>query len=300
MNEVQLFTYGENKIRTILQNGEPWFIAKDACELLGIGNPSQALKDLEPDERGLISNETHPDLPRYAIVNEFGLNQLIFRSRKPEAKAIKRWLAHDVLPAIRRTGSYSPSGASITSLADLDLNAIGSDILRAWADDREARARAELERDVANEAIEELTPQAEAWQEVVNAEGGWDVALTAQMLANVAPMGPLRLWKRLEEWGWIKEKKRPNDPRRPIQLALERRLIVLKARPPHMRPNGLLHSSPPQILITPKGLDEIAKKLKVDRAGIRLPVLPVEDNGLLPLGEGAPFQPIHLVDRLGG
>lgn len=94
------------KVRTVMVDNVPWFVAKDVCECLEIGNPSQAITRLDEDERNtLILNEGIGN-PEKAVVNEYGLYNLILGSRKPEAKAFKRWITHEVLPAIRKTGSY--------------------------------------------------------------------------------------------------------------------------------------------------------------------------------------------------
>ena len=95
---------GQQEVRTVLIDGEPWFVAKDVCEVLGIGNTSQALSYLEDDERGVTTNDTPGGNQQVSIVNESGLYSLILRSRKPEAKLFKRWITHEVLPTIRKTG----------------------------------------------------------------------------------------------------------------------------------------------------------------------------------------------------
>lgn len=108
MNEVKVFNNEQfGQIRTIVGNGEPWFVAADVCRALGIANPSDALRRLDDDEKALVSIE---GLSRGNdsgnIVNEPGLYSLVLGSRKPEAKAFKRWITHDVIPTIRKTGGY--------------------------------------------------------------------------------------------------------------------------------------------------------------------------------------------------
>lgn len=109
MNEIQVFNntqFGE--VRSINMNGEPWFVAADVCRVLEIGNSSQALARLDEDEKNtLILNEGNRGNPNVSIVNEPGLYTLVLGSRKPEAKAFKRWITHEVIPAIRKTGNYT-------------------------------------------------------------------------------------------------------------------------------------------------------------------------------------------------
>lgn len=104
-NELQIFESSEfGKVRTLVKDNGPWFVAVDVCEILEIKNPTDALKRLDNDER------TRFNLGRQGeanLVNEYGLYSLILGSRKPEAKAFKRWITHEVIPSIRKTGSYT-------------------------------------------------------------------------------------------------------------------------------------------------------------------------------------------------
>lgn len=106
-----VFTFPETAqhVRSVMIDGEPWWLAVDVCNVLEIGNPSQAVSYLDDDERAetLISNEGTSGSPRRTIISEAGLYSLILRSRKPQAKAFKRWITHEVLPSLRTTGSYS-------------------------------------------------------------------------------------------------------------------------------------------------------------------------------------------------
>lgn len=103
-NEIQKFDFKGASLRTLTDEaGEPWFVAKDVCDILEISNPSDALKRLDDDERSMFNlgrqGETN-------IVNEAGLYVLVLGSRKPEAHEFKRWVTHEVLPSIRRHGGY--------------------------------------------------------------------------------------------------------------------------------------------------------------------------------------------------
>lgn len=94
------------KIRTLTIDGEPWFVAADVCKALELGNPSMTVDRLDADEKGISSIDTLGGKQRMAIINEPGLYSVILRSRKPEAKAFKRWITHEVIPAIRKYGGY--------------------------------------------------------------------------------------------------------------------------------------------------------------------------------------------------
>ncbi|MBO1514305.1 BRO family protein [Metabacillus bambusae] len=104
MNELQrIFDFQGQELRMVIQNDEPWFVAKDICDILDIKNPSDALKRLEENERARFNLGRQGQAN---IINESGLYELIFASRKTEAKMFKKWVKQDVLPSIRKHGAY--------------------------------------------------------------------------------------------------------------------------------------------------------------------------------------------------
>lgn len=109
MNELQIFKnekFGE--IRVTIKNGEPWFVVNDACRILEISNPRDALARLDDDEKDDVGlTDAIGRIQKTNVVNEPGLYSLVLGSRKPEAKEFKRWLTHEVIPSIRKTGTYS-------------------------------------------------------------------------------------------------------------------------------------------------------------------------------------------------
>ena len=108
MNDLQVFENPDfGQVRTVTKDGEPWFVAADVCRALEVGNSRQALSRLDDDEKGVISTDTPGGEQKMSIVNEPGLYSLVLGSRKPEAKNFKRWITHEVIPSIRKTGSYS-------------------------------------------------------------------------------------------------------------------------------------------------------------------------------------------------
>ncbi len=94
-------------MRTVMLDGEVWFVAKDVCDILEIKNPTDAIKSLDEDERSRFYLGRQGEAN---IINEAGFYALVLRSSKPEAKAFSRWVRHEVLPSIRQTGSYSLKG----------------------------------------------------------------------------------------------------------------------------------------------------------------------------------------------
>jgi len=106
-----LFQYLSKEVRVIQdEKGEPWWVAKDVCDILGIDNVSMALSRLDEDEVNLTDiTDSLRRIQKTSIINEPGLYSLILSSKKPEAKPFKRWITHKVLPSIRKTGSYQIS-----------------------------------------------------------------------------------------------------------------------------------------------------------------------------------------------
>ena len=113
MNEIKIFNYnGVNGLRAIIIDNDPWFVAKDACDFLELGDVSKAVSRLDEDEKGTNLIPTRGGNQEMLCVNESGLYNLILGSRKQEAKQFKRWVTHEVLPAIRKTGQYIAKPAS--------------------------------------------------------------------------------------------------------------------------------------------------------------------------------------------
>ena len=104
-NGIQVFENNDfGQIRVIERDGEPWFVAADVCNVLDLSNPTIAVSRLNEDERAKFNLGRQGNA---TIVNEPGLYTLVLGSRKPEAKAFKRWVTHEVIPTIRKTGAYS-------------------------------------------------------------------------------------------------------------------------------------------------------------------------------------------------
>lgn len=107
MDNLQIFNYGEIPVRTVLLDGEPWWVLADVCRVLDLGSPHKVADRLDPDEKGRNTIPTPGGNQNMAVINEPGLYKVILQSRKPEAREFSRWVTHEVLPAIRKTGAYS-------------------------------------------------------------------------------------------------------------------------------------------------------------------------------------------------
>ena len=114
-NNLMIFENPEfGAVRSILIDGDPWFVAADVCKALEIEKTNRALSRLDDDEKGAHSVSTPGGRQRMSIISESGLYSLILGSRKPEARAFKRWITHEVIPSIRKNGGYIAGQEAIT------------------------------------------------------------------------------------------------------------------------------------------------------------------------------------------
>jgi len=106
MNKMQIFRYEDNQIRIILKDGEPWWVLADVCQALKLEREDRTTRGLDRDERNTYWVRLSGKAQCLFIINESGLYKMIRWSDKPEVKKFTRWITHEVLPAIRRTGQY--------------------------------------------------------------------------------------------------------------------------------------------------------------------------------------------------
>lgn len=120
-NSIQPFDFKGKEVRVIPHGDEFWFLAADVCKALEITNVSQATGRLDDDERGITTVYTPYGTQDALIISESGLYSLVLTSRKAEAKTFKRWVTHEVLPALRKTGRYEVALQPAQGLSQLDL-----------------------------------------------------------------------------------------------------------------------------------------------------------------------------------
>lgn len=115
MSNIQIFNYQNNEVRTVELNGEPWFVLKDVCAVLGISHITDTAKRMDEDEVG--QTEVIDSIGRSQstyVINESGLYNVILRSDKPEAKPFRKWVTSEVLPSIRKNGGYIAGQEQLT------------------------------------------------------------------------------------------------------------------------------------------------------------------------------------------
>lgn len=215
-NEIRKFDFRGASLRTLTDEaGEPWFVAKDVCDILEISNPSDALKRLDDDERSRFNlgrqGETN-------IVNEAGLYVLVLGSRKPEAHEFKRWVTHEVLPQIRKTGGYIPA-----TDADDDMTILAKAVMIGQ------RTMEAQKRKIASQQsrIVELEPKARFADAVAASDGTCLVGELAKMLRqNGMDIGQNRLFRLLQADGYLG--KSGSNRNVPTQRAMDLGLFRIK------------------------------------------------------------------------
>lgn len=213
MGDIQLFDNEEfGKIRAMLdENGEPMFVAKDVCECLGLARQQDSTRYLDKDEKGECLVHTPSGDQRMVCVTEPGFYKLVMRSRKPEAKAFKRWVTHEVLPVLRRSGGYI---AGQESMSGAELAKAGYEWLMGQV--------AEKDRQIA-----EMRPKAMFADAVGASDGTCLVGELAKMIRqNGVPMGQNRLFELLRQDGYLG--KTGSNRNVPTQRSMEMGLFRIK------------------------------------------------------------------------
>ena len=114
MSNIQIFNYQSNEVRTVEMGGEPWFVLKDVCNILGVVNDRNVAARLDEDEKGVCQMDTLGGTQNVTVVSESGLYHVILRSDKPEAAPFRKWVTSEVLPSIRKNGGYIAGQEQLT------------------------------------------------------------------------------------------------------------------------------------------------------------------------------------------
>lgn len=212
MNELQNFNFNGLQVRVMTIDEKPWFVATDACKILGLTNTSVALQRLDEDERSKLNLGRQG---KTNIVNEYGLYTLILASRKPEAHKFKRWITHEVLPAIRKHGAYMTDKKAEAIVTD--KNAL-ADLLQQASDQLKAK-------DI---QIEEMKPKA-LFADAVSASKQTVLIgeLAKIMKGNGIEIGQNRLFAWMRKHGYLISRK-GTDYNMPTQKAMNLGLFKIK------------------------------------------------------------------------
>ena len=219
MNELQVFKSDQfGQIRTASRNGEPLFVAADVCRALDIGNSRMATDRLDEDEKADVSLTDGSQVRHMTAVTESGLYSLVLGSRKPEAKAFKRWITHEVIPSIRKHGAYMTPGKLEEVMSDPDA---WITMLTALKDEREARKALEVK--TAADAPKVLFADA-----VTTSHTSILVGELAKIVKqNGVDMGQNRLFEWLRSNGYL-IRRQGTDYNMPTQRSMELGLFEIK------------------------------------------------------------------------
>jgi len=240
MNQLEkVFEYHDKQVRTLVIDNEPWFVATDVCAILDINNPTVAVDRLDEDERSKFNLGRQGEA---IIVSEPGLYSLILGSRKPEAKAFKRWITHEVIPSIRKHGAYMTPAALEEALLNPDT------LIKLLVNLKEEREK----RKLAETTLQLQRPKVEFFDAVASSKDAIPIGNAAKVL-NIG-LGRNTLFEALRQRGVLMKDNIP------YQIYIDRgyfRTIEQK----YTLPNGETKISI-KTLVYQRGLEFIRRILK--------------------------------------
>ena len=262
-NEIRKFDFRGAALRTLTdESGEPWFVAKDVCDVLGYTNASKAISD-HVDSEDKLNNESLSSLGQRGgwLVNESGLYSLVLSSKLPTAKEFKRWVTHEVLPQIRKTGGYIP-----TTDADDDMTILAKAVMIGQRTMEEQKQRISVQQS----RIDELQPKASAWDNFVDIPDALSVRDSAKLLSNLGrPVGQTELFEWLDRHDWIFRENKHWSARQSRINAGHLMMVPSKLHGTHK--DGTPFAFPPTVKVTRKGLALIARRFGEETLQLEYP-----------------------------
>lgn len=261
MNQLTQFNYQGQTIRTVTIDGEPWFVAKDVCELFGDTNYRRSVGRLDADEKGVSPLDTPGGVQQVSIVSESGLYTLLWHMqpqlregmdrdqydcRVKALKDFKRWITHEVLPSIRKHGAYMTPDTLDRMIASPEF---GIRLLTELQKEREQKAALQAQ-------VAQLEPPAQAWNTLAEAHGDYSLREAAQILSRdpAIETGQNRLMRTLHLLKWVDKHGVPYQ----TQIDLGRLAVRTRSYThPHTGDPQLTN----QVRVTVKGLQYLHKHL---------------------------------------
>lgn len=219
MNDVTIFNFDGADFRVIIRDGQPWFVAKDVLGVLDLNNVTNALRNLDEDERGLQILNTLGGPQEMTVITESGLYALIMRSNKPEARRFRKWVTSEVLPTIRKHGAYA-TPQTIESIISDPGNAIR--LLQALKEEQERSAALRKQAEI--DAPKALFADAVSASDTCILVG----ELAKILRQNGVKIGQNRLFEQMRNDGWLM--KSGDSRNMPTQKAMEMALFEIKER----------------------------------------------------------------------
>lgn len=252
-NEIQTFNFNSATLRTLTdEHGDPWFVLKDCMSILALGNPTETVKMFDDDE--FSTTEVIDSIGRRQqtyVISESGFYRLVIKSRKPEAHEFQRWVTHEVLPTIRKTGGYIPTSKSDTDEAIMAKALL---IAQKTIEHNAQQLRAK------DKQIMELGPKAQALDTFTDVEDKLLIRDAAKVLSN---SGTPITEKRLREWmtadGWIY--KTGGSWHATAKHCTAGHLVMVMSTKYATKSDGTKTAFPPTVRITRKGLTLLHRRL---------------------------------------
>lgn len=268
-SELLPFTFEGATLRTILIDGEPWFVAADVCRMIDLRDVTSAVGRVDAEDRLMLrrSDTPHlfggiaPQVQYLTVVNESGLYALVFQSNKPEARRFRRWVTAEVLPSVRKTGGayIAPGSAAALDLLNPDT---ALDKLIEVAQVAKAERAARL---LAEQRVEELIDPAMAWLGLEDADGDYEVADAAKILSRDPRIiiGEIRLFQFMAEQRWVFRNEH-TDRWKAYQSQVDCGRLAEKPGGIYKHPKTKRKvKGDPTVRVTAKGLAELYKRLTV-------------------------------------
>ena len=241
MSALAVFDYQGAEVRTVTIEGEPWFVANDVARALGYSNAADAISKHTKGVAKRYPLRSSGGVQEFRVIAESDVLRLIIASRLPAAEEFERFVFEQVLPEIRRTGSYVAPETPEQLLARALVTAQGV-----------------IERK--DEQIAVLTPRAEAWDELASAEGDYEVADAAKILARAGvETGRTRLFGQLADLRWIH--RGSHGKWTAYQTAVDAGYLTERPQSHHHPRTGEVVLDPPQVRVTIRGLERLRIRL---------------------------------------
>lgn len=259
-NEIQPFEFEGNKVRALADGDEVMFVASDIAKILGYRDAEKLTRTLDDEEKGTRPIGTHGGTQTMTVISEPGLYKAILQRQtgrmevevtREFVKRFQRWVTHEVLPSIRKTGGYIP-----TSDADDDMTILAKAVMigQRTMEEQKRRIQAQQTR------IDELQPKASMWDNFVDIPDVLSVGNSAKLLSNLGrPIGRKTLFSWLEHNGWVF---RENGHWSARQNRIDAGHLVMVPPKSHgTHKDGTTFSFAPTVKITRKGLGLIARRM---------------------------------------
>ena len=269
-NEIQPFEFEGNKVRALADGDEVVFVASDIAKILGYRDAEKLTRTLDDEEKGTRPIGTHGGTQTMTVISEPGLYKAILQRQtgrmevevtREFVKRFQRWVTHEVLPQIRRTGGYIP-----TTDADDDMTILAKAVMigQRTMEEQKQRIAAQQSR------IDELQPKASAWDNFVDIPDALSVRDSAKLLSNLGrPVGQTELFEWLDRHDWIFRENKHWSARQSRINAGHLMMVPSKSHGTHK--DGTPFAFPPTVKVTRKGLALIARRFGEETLQLEYP-----------------------------